>query len=46
MRKLVKPAGRFCVDILTGQNDRASSVVIESMVDSKYRADDGATEGL
>lgn len=23
MRKLVKPAGRFCVDILTGQNDEA-----------------------
>jgi len=22
MRKLVKPAGRFCVDILAGQNDR------------------------
>ncbi len=25
MRRLVKPAGRFCVDILEGQNDRVLS---------------------
>ena len=45
MRKLVKPAGRFCVDIFSGAKCLRFFVVIGSMVDLNYEATDGAAKG-